>query len=61
MDERHNFYVMRINYFWSMLGVRRMDRWRKREVRRRVYVSEETSDRVDWKVLKGFGHVEYMS
>ena len=38
-----------------------MDRWRNREVRRKVGVRERISGRVDRKVLKWFGHVERMS
>ena len=55
VDEKHNLDVMEIKSLRSICG---MDRWRSHEVRRRVGVRYEMSDRVDWKLLKCFGHVE---
>ena len=43
-----------------MCGDMRMDRVRNEVVRERVGVPEKLSGRVDWKVLKWFGHVERM-
>ena len=38
-----------------------MDKWKNENVRRRVNVRENVSDRVDRKVFKRCGHVERMS
>ena len=61
MDEKHKLDVKEIACFRSMCGVTRMESRRNEEVRRKVSVKEDMSERVDRKMLKWFGHVERMS
>ena len=44
----------------SLVGVSRMDRVRKDEVRRRVGIERELASTADQRVLRWFGHVERM-
>ena len=60
MREREKLDVAEVKCLRSMCGDMRMDRVRNEVVRERVGVPEKLSGRVDWKVLKWFGHVERM-
>ena len=44
----------------SLDGVSRMDRVRNEEVRRRAGIESQLASRVDYRVLRWFGHVERM-
>ena len=58
--ERKKLNVFEMGCLRSMCGVTLWDRVRNEEVRRRVHVERELSDRVDQSVLRWFGHVERM-
>ena len=52
--------VLEMKCFRSLVGVSRMDRVRKEEVRRRAGIERELVSRADQRVLRWFGHVERM-
>ena len=52
-----NVYEMKTN----LVGVSRMDRVRKEEVRRRAGIERELATRADQRVLRWFGHLERMN
>ena len=58
--ERRKLNVFEMGCLRSMCGVTLWDRVRNEEVRRRVHVERQLSDRVDQSVLRWFGHVERM-
>ena len=52
--------VLEMECLRSLVGVSRMDRVRKEEVRRRVRIQRVLASRADQRVLRWFGHVERM-
>ena len=58
---RHKLDVIEIKCFRSVCEVTRTDRWRNEEKRCRFGAREKDSERVDWKVLKWFRHLDCVS
>ena len=58
IDARHKLNVMEKKI---MCEVARVDNLRIEELRCRVGVGGKVSNRMDWMVLKWFGHVNHMS
>ena len=52
--------VQEIKYLTRVVGVSRMDRVRRKEVRRRAGIERELASRADQRVLRWFGHLERM-
>ena len=59
--EKRRLNVFEMSCLRSMCGVTRLDRITNEEIRRRVGVEVELSERVNRSVLRWFGHVERMS
>ena len=52
--------VLEMKCLRSLVGVKRMDRVRNEEVRRRARIEMKLASRADQRVLRWFGHVERM-
>ena len=52
--------VLEMKCLRSLVGVSRMDRVRKEEVRKRAGIERELGSRADQRVSRWFGHVERM-
>ena len=59
--ERRKVNVLAMKCLRSLVGVSLMDRVRNEEVRRRAGIERELASRADQRVLRWFGHVEWMS
>ena len=53
--EKRKVNVLEMKCFRSLLGVSRMDRFRKEELRRRAGIGRELASRVHQRVLRWFG------
>ena len=58
--ERRKVNVLGMKCLRSFVGVSRMDRVRKEEMRRRAGIESELASGADQRVLRWFGHVERM-
>ena len=58
--QRRKVNVLEMKCLRSLVGVSRMDRVRKEEVRRRAGIERVLASRADQRVLRWFGHVERM-
>ena len=58
--DRRKVNVLEMKRLRSLVGVKRMDRVRNEEVRRRAGIESELASRADQRVLRWFVHVERM-
>ena len=58
--ERSKVNVLEMECLISLVGVSRMNKGRKEDVRRRAVIDGELASRLDQRVLRWFGHVERM-
>ncbi len=58
--ERNRFYVIEVRCLRSIVRVKRMDRVRNEEVRRRAGIVRKLSERVAQRVLSWYGHAVRM-
>ena len=60
VHERKRIEAVEMNCLRNICGVRRIDRVRNEEIRRRCRKKGSASERIDQSVLRWFGHIERM-